>query len=59
MSATTELLIEQIKKTEDAITSAKSSGLDSSSLEEELSNLRARFTNTVSMLNENANILKG
>jgi uncharacterized phage protein gp47/JayE len=59
MSATTELLIEQIKKIEDAITSAKSNGLDSSSLEEELNNLRARFTNTVSMLNENSSILKG
>jgi hypothetical protein len=59
MSATSELLIERIKKLEDAITTTKASGLDSSKLEEELLRLREQFANTLSMLNESKNVLKG
>lgn len=59
MSATTEILVEQIKIIEEAIAAAKAKGCDSSSLEEDLRNLRVRLTSTVSMLNENINILKG
>ena len=59
MSATTEILVEQIKVMEEAIASANAKGWDSSRLEEDLRNLRVKLTSTVSMLNENINILKG
>lgn len=59
MSATSELLVEQIKLVEEAIATAKKNSLDCSKLEKELETLKSKFSSTVSMLSENKNVLKG
>lgn len=59
MSATTELLSEQIKQMEDAITQAKEAGLDTTSLEKQLQDLRERFQRANEGVNDNKQLLKG
>mgnify|MGYP000042841709 CR=1 FL=1 len=59
MSATTELLSEQIKQTEDAIVQAKDAGLDTTSLEKQLVELRERFQRANEGVNDNKQLLKG
>jgi hypothetical protein len=59
MSASTELLLEQIKQQEDAIMAAAESGHDTKSMVEELRRLRERLRVANQALNENKQILKG
>lgn len=59
MSATTELLSEQIKQTEDAIVQGRDAGLDTSSLEKQLQDLRERFQRANEGVNDNKQLLKG
>lgn len=59
MSASTELLLEQITQQEDAIRAAAESGHDTKSMCEELRRLRARLAAASQALNENKQILKG
>ncbi len=54
MSATTELLLEQITQQEDAIRAAAESGHDTKSMRDELKKLRAQFTKATEALNEGA-----
>lgn len=59
MSATTELLLEQIRQQEDAIRAAAESGHDTKSMREELKRLRQRLAQASEALNEGKQILKG
>ena len=59
MSAASELLFEQIKQTEDAITQAKESNLDTLSLEKQLADLKDRFQRANEGINNSGNLLKG
>ena len=59
MSASTELLLEQITEQEDAIRAAAESGHDTKSMCEVLKRLRQRLAAASQALNENKQILKG
>jgi Mg2+ and Co2+ transporter CorA len=59
MSATTELLLEQIRQQEDAIRAAAESGHDTKSMREELLKLRQRLAQANQALNEGKTLLKG
>lgn len=59
MSATTELLLEQIRQQEDAIRAAAESGHDTKSMREELKQLKTRLAAANQALNEGKQILKG
>jgi hypothetical protein len=59
MSATTELLLEQIRQQEDAIRAAAETGHDTKSMREELQRLKARLAAASQALNEGKQILKG
>ena len=59
MSATTELLLEQIRQQEDAIRAAAESGHDTKSMREELQALKSRLAKANQALNEGKQILKG
>lgn len=60
MSASTELLLEQITQQEDAIRAAAESGHDTKTMREELKRLRDRLNRANEALNEGAQkILKG
>ena len=59
MSASTELLLEQITEQEDAIKAAAESGHDTKSMCEELKRLRARLAQANQALNESKTLLKG
>lgn len=59
MSASTELLLEQITQQEDAIRAAAESGHDTKSMCEELKRLRQRLAQANQALNEGKQILKG
>lgn len=59
MSATTELLLEQIRQQEDAIRAAAESGHDTRSMREELGRLKKQLAQANQALNEGKQILKG
>jgi len=59
MSASTELILEQITQQEDAIRAAAESGHDTKAMRDELKQLRARLTQANNALNEGTRILKG
>ncbi len=59
MSASTELLLEQITQQEDAIRAAAESGHDTKSMCEELKKLRSRLAQASVALNEGQTLLKG
>ena len=59
MSATTELLLEQIRQQEDAIRAAAETGHDTKSMREELGRLKKRLAQASEALNEGKQILKG
>jgi len=59
MSATTEMLAEQINQIKERISMARRSGRDSSELEQQHSDLIQRLSVASSALNENKQILKG
>lgn len=59
MSASTELLLEQIRQQEDAIRAAAESGHDTKSMREELGRLKKRLAQASEALNENKQLLKG
>jgi Mg2+ and Co2+ transporter CorA len=59
MSASTELILEQITQQEDAIRAAAESGHDTKTMRDELKQLRARLTQANNALNEGTRILKG
>lgn len=59
MSATTEILIEQINQIKEKLASSRRSGKDTSDLEAQHSELTQRLALAVVALNENKQILKG
>lgn len=59
MSASTELLLEQIRQQEDAIRAAAESGHDTRTMREELKKLRQRLAQASEALTEGKQILKG
>lgn len=59
MSASTELLLEQIREQENAIRAAAEGGHDTRSMREELGRLRQQLAQANQALNENKQILKG
>jgi len=61
MSATTEILLEQIKKTEEALTEARAAGdtVALVRLQESLKKLHIQFTSSSQALNEGRSVLKG
>lgn len=61
MSATTELLLEQIKKVEESLAVANSLGdeIGSAILQKKLLHLRSQFNASASALNEGKAVLKG
>lgn len=59
MSATTELLIEQIRQVETELEVARASNADITLIEESLCLLRKKLTTSLQALNENKLILKG
>lgn len=58
MSASTQLLLEQITQQEDAIRAAAESGHDTKTMCEELKRLRTRLAAASQALNENKQLLK-
>lgn len=59
MSATTEMLVEQINQIKEKISSARRSGSDTRDLENQCSELSNKLNLALSSLNENKQILKG
>lgn len=59
MSATTERLLEDIRRKEDAIIEATSRGYDTMSLREELRLLKQRLSTSNEALTESRSLLKG
>lgn len=59
MSASTELLLEQIREQEDAIRAAAEAGHDTKSMREVLGRLRQQLAQANQALNESKQILKG
>lgn len=59
MSATTELLMEQVEELKSLISSKEIKGEDVASLKEKLQVLQAKLMNASHALNENKQILKG
>lgn len=59
MSASTELLLEQITEQEDAIRAAAESGHDTKTMRDELKVLKSRLAQANQALHENKQILKG
>lgn len=59
MSATTELLVEQINQIKERIASARRKGQDPRELELECAELSSRLNVALHALNENKQILKG
>lgn len=61
MSATTELLLEQIKKAEEALSVARSLGDEATivSLQTKIAKLNSQFSASASALNEGKAVLKG
>ncbi len=58
MSASTELLLEQITQQEDAIRAAAESGHDTKSMREELKKLKQHLAQANQALNESKQLLK-
>lgn len=58
MSATTELLLEQIKQTETAIMAAAEMGHDTTSMQHDLRHLRQKLALCNNALNEGKGLLK-
>ena len=59
MSATTEMIIEQINQIKEKMASARRSGRDTIELEIQHSELTQKLAKAVGALNENKQILKG
>lgn len=59
MTASTELLLEQIKEQEDAIKAAAESGHDTKTMREELGRLRTQFLVQHKALNEGKKLING
>jgi Mg2+ and Co2+ transporter CorA len=58
MSATTELLLEQIRQQEDAVRAAAEMGHDTKSMREELARLKKKLVQANQALNEDKQLLK-
>lgn len=59
MSATTEMLIEQINQVKEKLSSARRQGLDTTELENTHTDLAKKLARASSAINENKQILKG
>lgn len=59
MSASVEILLENIKSHEKLISELSATGGDTTALETELRNLRKKFSTANEVLTENKKILKG
>ena len=59
MSATSEIIAEQIRQLKDKIREAKEAGRDTSDLEEHHAELSKKFSTATQALNEGKSLLKG
>ena len=59
MSATSEIIAEQIRQLKEKIKEAKEAGQDATSLEEQHAELSKKFSTVTQALNEGKSLLKG